>query len=449
MIHIAGTSDIHNAQAESGVIATLILHPEFYFHSEELTSNHFYDEENGYIYYALGQLAKKDIDKIDAFNIQNILNLNPTTRVWAEQLSIRAINDLIENAHVIAADTVREYKVSVANVLDAAFRREAINKLQECERLCRSSTESENIKTRIYKEIEDLVCQYEDIEDIAPLGQQVDALWERITKGQEADSFVEFPFPSLNRYTKLSRTDAIVIAAREKRGKSLLLMNCAIDLLKKGKRVLVIDTELDTKLYFMRLLSNLSGVEFARIRDGNFDFEEDKRIERARELIKEWPLTHVYRPAIDDDQLISITRKHMHKYGLDVLILDYLKGNTSYFLDAYQNSAVLGKTMDTLKNYIAGELNLYVLTAVQATRSGEIADSQKIIRNCSGLLYLERKTPEQIQADGGLEYGNMTLNVRANRNGEIMAEDDYISLTLDGNRCLFMESKQPERRDPY
>lgn len=449
MIQIAVSSDIFNAQAESGVIATLILHPEFCFHSEELKQSHFYDEENGYIYYALCELAKKSIDKIDAFNIQNILNLNPATKIWAEKLTIRAINGLIENAPIIAADTVREYKVSVANVMDAAFRRDAIRKLQECERLCRSSTESENIKSRIYKEIEGLVCQYEDIEDIQPLSQQVDALWDRITRGQEADSFVDFPFPSLARYTKLSRTDAIVIAAREKRGKSMFLMNCAVDLLKKGKKVLVIDTELDTKLYFMRLLSNLSGVEFSRIRDGNYDFEDAIRIDKAKEMLKEFPLTHVYRPAIDDDQLISITRKHMHKYGLDVLILDYLKGNTSYFLDAYQNSAVLGKTMDTLKNYIAGELNLYVLTAVQATRTGEIADSQKIIRNCSGLLYLERKTPEQIQADGGLEYGNMTLNVRANRNGEIMGESEYISLTLDGNRCLFRESKQPERSEPY
>lgn len=431
------------------MIATLILHPEFCFHSEELTSHHFYDQENGYLYYAITELAKKSIDKIDAFNIQNILNLHPATRVWAEKLTIQAINDLIDAAPVIAADTVREYKVSVDNVMDAAFRRDAIQKLRECEQLCRSTSETESIKTRIYKEIEDLVCRYEDIDDIAPLGVQVDMLWERITSGQAADSFVEFPFPALGRYTKLSRTDAIVIAAREKRGKSLFLLNCAVDLLKKGKRVLVIDTELDTKLYFMRLISHLSGVEFARIRDGNFDPEESKRIEDAKNWLRDKPLTHIYRPAVDDDQLISITRQHMHKYGLDVLILDYLKGNTAYFLDAYQNSAVLGKTMDTLKNYIAGELNLFVLTAVQATRTGTIADSQKIIRNCSGLLYLERKTPEQIQADGGPEYGNMTLNVRANRNGEIMAEDDYISLTLDGNRCLFFQSKQPDRREPF
>lgn len=443
------TGDIYNAPAESGVIASLILHPDYAFHSEELTPHHFYDNENGYIYYAITELAKRSIDKVDAFNIQNVLNAHPATRIWAEKLTVQAINGLIEKAPIISAKTVAEYKISVHNVMDAAFRREAIQKLQECEQLCRSDDESENIKTRIYKEIESLVCRYEDIEDIAPLGVKMDELWEQIANAQKADGFVDFPFPSLGRYMKISRTDAIVIAAREKRGKSLMLLNLAVDLLKKGKRVLVIDTELDTKLYIMRLISHLTGIEFARIRDGNIDDSEKSQIEDAKNWIKSMPITHVYRPAIDDDQLISITRKHMHKYGLDVLILDYLKGNTSYFLDAYQNSAVLGKTMDTLKNYIAGELNLFVLTAVQATRTGTIADSQKIIRNCSGLLYLERKTPEQIQADGGLEFGNMTLNVRANRNGEIMSEDEYISLTLDGNRCLFFESKQPERRDPF
>lgn len=446
---ISKEDDICNIESESGIVSTLVIHPEFFFHSEDLRPQDFFETENGYLYYAIGELAKKDVRSIDSYGIMNALNMHSATKAWAEKLSVGSVNEMISIAPIVARQSVTEYKVLVKNVLDAAFRREAIKKLKECESICRKEFDADDIKTRVYKEIEALVTRYQQTSDVTPLSEIVDRLWDEITRGQQTDSFVDFKFPSLNRYVKISRTDAIVIAAREKRGKSLFLLNCAVDLLRRGKRVLVIDTELDTKLYFMRLISHLSGVEFSKIRDGTMTPEESALAADARAWLKEQPFTHVYRPAIDDDQLISLVKQYKYKYGLDALILDYLKGNTSYFLDAYQNSAILGKTMDTLKNYIAGELGLYVLTAVQATRTGAIADSQKIIRNCSALLYLERKTPEQIMEDGGLEFGNMTLNVRANRNGEIQAEDDYISLTLDGNRCMFTESKQPERREPY
>ena len=443
---------IYDPQSEAGVIATLILHPEYCFHSEELRPQDFYENENGFLYYAIRELAKRDVKTIDAYGIINILTIAKDGNKiddWSKKLSASNINETISLASIMARHTVAEYKMVVKTVLDKSFRRQAIQKLQECESMCRSDSDGEDLKSRIYQEVETLVTQYRPNDDVVPMPEIIDSLWEEIMRGQQTDSFIDFKFPSLNKYVKISRTDAIVIAAREKRGKSLFLLNCAVDLLRRGKKVLVIDTELDTKLYLMRLVSHLSGVEFAKIRDGNVSEEEDTMISSARAWLKEQPLTHVYRPAIDDDQLISMVKQHKYKHGVDAVILDYLKGNTAYFLDAYQNSAILGKMTDTLKNYIAGELGLYVLTAVQASKTGAIADSQKIIRNCSALLYLERKTPEQIMADGGPEFGNMTLNVRANRNGEIMAEDDYISLTLDGNRCMFTESKQPERKEPY
>lgn len=448
---------IYDPKSESGVIATLIHHPEYCFHSEELQPQHFYETDNGYLYYAIRELARRDVKTIDAYGITNILTVasdgdgedSGWLSSWSKKLSTANINEAIDFSSAIARHNVTEYKMLVKTVLDKSFRRQAISKLQECENLCRADSDADDLKTRIYKEVEELVTQYQPNSDVVPISEVIDKLWEDIMRGQKSDSFIDFKFPSLNKYVKISRTDAIVIAAREKRGKSLFLLNCAVDLLRRGKKVLVIDTELDTKLYLMRLVSHLSGVEFAKIRDGNVSEEEDTLMAGARAWLKEQPLTHVYRPAIDDDQLISMVKQHKYKCGVDAVILDYLKGNTAYFLDAYQNSAILGKMTDTLKNYIAGELGLYVLTAVQASKTGAIADSQKIIRNCSALLYLERKTPEQIVADGGPEFGNMTLNVRANRNGEIMAEDDYISLTLDGNRCMFTESKQPERKEPY
>ena len=52
-------------------------------------------------------------------------------------------------------------------------------------------------------------------------------------------------------------------------------------------------------------------------------------------------------------------------------------------------------------------------------------------------------------ADGGKEFGNMYMKCIANRNGMLSGENDYISLTLDGNRCTFYVSKQPTPELPF
>ena len=40
-------SDICDVPGEAGIVASLILHPEFYFYSEQLTPHDFTVEENG------------------------------------------------------------------------------------------------------------------------------------------------------------------------------------------------------------------------------------------------------------------------------------------------------------------------------------------------------------------------------------------------------------------
>lgn len=377
-----------------------------------------------------------------------MLNAKKSTQKQADELTPTALDELIELSSLIARETKEEYRIVVKVVLDKAFRRDTYNKLVECEHMC-FNDDIDNVQGNIYKEVEGLICQYQNLDEVVPMAENIDSVWQQIRKGQNEDNFIDFKFKTLNKYCRLSRTDAIIFAAREKRGKSMLLLNELVDLLRKNKKVLYVDTELDTPLFTMRLLSHLSQIEFSKIRDGIYTDEESAKINKSIGWIKKHNFTHKYMPIIDDDKLVSLVKQYNYKYGLDCVILDYLKGNGEFTMDAYKNSASLGKTTDVLKNYIAGELKLFVISAVQATSTGTIADSQKIIRNCSALIYLERKTPNEIEADGGIEYGNMKLNVRANRNGMIMSDDEYISLTLDGNKCTFIESRQPVRQEPY
>jgi replicative DNA helicase len=443
-------SDIKNIESEAGIIASIIIRPELILHSENLKSNHFSDKANAYLYYAVSELVKRGIKKVDAYTITNLLNAKQSTQKFTETLTIPVLNDLFEIAPTIARNSTEEYRFLVANVLDSAYRRETYRKLAECMKLCLSPPDGENVQTRIYSEIEKIICKYQNIDDIKPIGEIIDGIWFEIQKGRDSSNFVDFKFPSLNEFCRLSRGSSVVIAGREKRGKSLFVMNCAIDALKRGLGVIYIDTEISTPQFLLRVICHLTGIEYANLRDGSYSESERQKIEDSIAWLKKSNFCHVYTPVVDDDKLISIVKQYKYTNGLDLVCFDYLKSNGVYSLDAYKNSAAMAHTMDVLQNIISGEMNLMCLTAAQATAGGFIAGSAGIARNCSTLIYIERKEHQQIEADGGMEFGNMFLQVKANRIGGLHGDDEYISLMLDGNRCTFTESKQPEPKEqPY
>jgi len=442
------TAVLSDIAAEAGIISSLIKKPDLFFSSENLKPKNFFNMENGFLYWAIGSLVQKGVEKIDAFNITMSLEANKHTAEQTKTLTPQTLNELIEMSNVLSRDSVEEYTILVDRVLDLSFRRETLNKVEDCRRLI-LNPKVEDVQAKVYSEIESVICDYQDIKPPEPLSKKIDAIWEEIISDTNEDNFIDFKFPSLNAYCKISRTDCVVFAAREKRGKSIILMNCVVDLLRKGQKVLVVDSELPSRLYTMRLLSHIAQVEFIKLRDRTFTLEENQRIQEAIAWLKTVTLIHEFVPVLTKDKLISVTKQAKHKFGVSVLVLDYLKGNGEHALDAFKNSAVLGELVDTAKNRIAASMDMFVLTAVQATASGAIADSAKIIRNCSSLLYLERKANDEIAKDGGLEFGNCFIKCVANRNGQLHGEGESISLTLDGNRCTFTESKQPIKPMPF
>lgn len=104
-----------------------------------------------------------------------------------------------------------------------------------------------------------------------------------------------------------------------------------------------------------------------------------------------------------------------------------------------------------LKNRIAGELDLAVLSACQLNRMGEVADSDKINRYLSVGVKWDYKTQEMIAKDG-IERGNTYARIYVNRLGKQMQEDDeddYIDFIFSGDTMTIVEAEQHERRNNF
>ena len=438
--------DINSLESESGIIATLIHHPDYIFYSEYLLPNHFTNKENQCVYTAISDLAKKGIFNIDAYNIIEDLNSNEATRKFAEELSIDKLNELMDMSDVLVRHSIEEYKMLVSNVMDAAFRRDAFQRLRECQGFCFDRSEK-NIEQKIYDTIDDVMTEFSTGNEIPPFSNVIDECWEEIQSRQGSGyAGIPFKFKTLNEYATIEPGELFIFAAEAKQGKSMMLLNCAMDLLKQDKAVLYLDSELNTRLFTARVLSHLSKVEYRRLTSGNYSKEEAERIDKAREWLKTRKFTHIYIPMFDQQTIYTAVKKVKHTQGLDVLIVDYFKGSSSG--DAFDSYQELGRFVDMVKNKICGDMGICGIGAAQATASGKVADSAKIGRNASTIAIIQDKTPEEIEADG-TECGNKKLRVVLNRNGMQHANGEYIDFQFNGNLISYEEAKQHVPVEPY
>lgn len=439
--------DINDITSETGIIATLIRHPEFSFYSEELLPNHFSNRQNACIYLALTILARENIRQADAFNIISALHSSDATKRYADELDVDELQDFIDISQSVARDTIEEYKLLVGNVMDMSFRRDTFRELRECERMC-LDTNTHELEQKIYSTLDDVMMNYTSTTEVPPFSEVVDKCWDEIRERQNSEgcSGYLFKFPALNQYATIERGELFIFAAEAKQGKSMMLLNCAVDLLRQDFAVLYLDSELNTRMFTARVLAYLSGVEYKRLTSGRYTEEEAERIDAARAWLKTRKFTHVYIPMFDQQTIYTTIKKVSHTQGLDVLIVDYFKSLSDG--DAFNSYQELGRLTDFIKNQIAGEMNIAALGAAQLTATGKVADSAKIGRNASTIAIITDKTPDEIAEDGA-ECGNKKLRVILNRNGMQMSQDEYIDLQFNGNLISYEQAQQYIPHVPY
>ena len=445
---IAELSDI---QSESGVIGSLIYHPEFIAHTDYLKPNYFYGKENGCIYWAIQELYKGGITNIDAYNISNKLQSHQGVQKTIEKYNLPSVQEFVELYKEAARNTLEEYKMLAENIVTLAFKRDLIKTLNQISANCyKTEFTLEKLSSSVYSGLDELTQKYIVTTEIHTLGNDIENIWNDIISRRSADGMYGIPskFPSFIDYFTYEPGELVVIQAKYKQGKSVFLMNEAIHKLKNGVPTLVVDSEMPTRLYTERLLSHLTGIDMKRIKNGRYNDEEAKIIQENIDWLKQQPFVHIYNPNLTMERLYSICKMLQNKIGLGFVVYDYLKSNETSSSDNYN---LLGAKCDFLKNNIAGELDIPVLAACQLNRNGEVADSMKINRYLSTGIKWEYKTQEMIAKDG-MKCGNAFAKIYVNRLGRQMDgsdDDDYIDFVFSGETMTIVEAEQHQKKDDF
>ena len=432
-------SAISDTQAEAGVIATLVQHPEFILHTDYLKAGYFYNIENGCIFWAISELYKNGIDTIDAINITNMLNSNKAVKKKIEEYNLADMQEFINMSQYAARHSLEEYKLLVNTIVTMAFKRDLNRVAVQIQSQCfDGNMDLAKLNSEVNTKINNLTEQYMTSREMEIFGAKVDSLWNEVCSRRNESGIYGIPskYPHLNEYFTFEPGELVLLKARMKRGKSAYFLNEAIHKMKNGVPTLYIDTEMQDRLFFERMLANLTGVDVKRIKTGKYSYEEEQALAKANEWIKAQRFVHIYTPQTSDEEIYAIHKILKYKMGLEFSIYDYIKSN---ILSSSENYNALGQRCDFLKNNIAGELNIAMLAGAQLNRANQVADSDKLERYVSASVLWRDKTVEEVQRDG-LASGNFCATVDLNRMGEQMSEEDYIDFMFDGNKMRIEEA---------
>lgn len=398
--------------------------------------------ENRCLLWAIRSLVQEGIEKIDAVNLSAMLSSNAAVKKKIKEYNIGEIEDFIAMSSYAARHTIEEYKLLVKRVVTLSYKRDLLKTLEEVKALAlNDSAQLTEIDTMVSSKLNELTQSYIVANEVENYGDKIDEIWEEIKKRRQVTDAIPNKYPLLGQYFSFEPGELYLISARMKMGKSALFLNYAQYLCEAGVPTLYLDTEMSDVRFSERLISNISGVEVSKVRDGNYSREEESRIMAAIQRIKKYPFVHLFIPDFTDEQVFAVIKILKYKMNLKFVIYDYIKGNTTSSSELYN---ILGARCDKLKE-IAGIENIPILAGAQLNRENRVADSDKLERYVTVSMYWRQKTQEE-EDEEGPECGNFCMNVALNRMGEQMDSDEKINFKFDGNRMRITEAKQYQKK---
>ena len=174
-------SSISDNQAEAGVIATLVYHPDFILHTDYLKPSYFYNVENGCIYWAIQELYKNGIETIDALNITNMFNSNNAVKKKIAQYNLTDMQEFINMSQYACRHTLKEYGLLVNNVVTMSFKRDLNKVLLEIQTMCfNNDADLNKLNTTVNTKINKLTEKYITSNEIELFGNRIDNIWGEI-----------------------------------------------------------------------------------------------------------------------------------------------------------------------------------------------------------------------------------------------------------------------------
>jgi replicative DNA helicase len=181
----------------------------------------------------------------------------------------------------------------------------------------------------------------------------------------------------------LWKKELVILGARPSMGKSEVMVQMILAMIKKGIKVMLFSLEMSKEQVAQRLVGMVSGVHSSKVIRGNFNEEEAQRIDEARNLFK----SYQHNLIIDDccnikaHQIKARLRRQVSSSGVQVAMVDHLSRipAPASGMNQYQ---LVTENVGAMK-MMAQELDMPVVLAAQLNRA--VTGRQVTIPNMADL----------------------------------------------------------------
>lgn len=440
---------LSSISSESIVLGGLINHLDWIIEVSDLKVDYFSIDVNKIIYSVLKRLYKNGSTTCDIVDIYAVVETNAG---HLKQLESYGGVDYIETLAELAEDKeLGDIKSHAKTIIDCSYKNELSQTLVGLTNYV--ETNSDKPKEIIAKEVEgellNLKGKYGSNGGLQVIGDDVDKYIKTLDVEGQRD-FCGYPTfsPMLNKFVSYERGEMVVYSGKLKSGKSQLVVNEVYRLcIKGGVPIAILDTELSTRFFILRLIARITGYNMKYIKTGKYK-ENPKAVEKfkeAVELIRKAPLVHKYVFDMSQEDIFSELKKLKIQMNLQIVFFDYIKANVESTGDLQERLQMASMT-NFLKNRVAGELNVAVVALAQTNPSVDgslrIFGSSQVAMFASTIIYLVRKSKEQYVRDMNELGGNYYLFVKENRNGAQFSDDEDFGINIDFNlsNCTMKEA---------
>lgn len=272
---------------------------------------------------------------------------------------------------------------------------------------------------------EELIAFKEQVLEVQPFDRLLSEAVERIKKLKETERLVvglETGFFELDQLTLgFEAGNLILVGARPGMGKSSFMLSMALNMAKRGKRVVIFSLEMSAQQCIERMLSMLSDVPLRNIRAGMLKEDDYSRIiSSALELRK----MHIVLDDTGGRSPLEVRSIAQLKQA-DIIFIDYLQLITppKQYSSRQEEVAAISRSL----KLIAKDLNIPVVALVQLSRQTEhrsdkrptladIRESGQIEQDADIVMFLYR--PEYYKKNPSPEEaGLVEVIVAKNRQG--------------------------------
>jgi replicative DNA helicase len=274
------------------------------------------------------------------------------------------------------------------------------------------------------------------------IGDLIDILDER-SESSGGITGLSTGFTDLDEITcGLQGGDLIILAGRPSMGKTTLAENIVSHNAFSGKSTLFFSLEMSASQILERTISSRKRIPMQDLRRANLDEPEWSRLtEFIREVSADgFGMFIDDTPSISVNEIRSRSRKHQRRYGLDLIVIDYLQLMT--LPNADNQSLRIGEATKAIK-HIARELNVPVILLSQLSRKVEeradkrplmsdLRESGAIEQDADVIIFVYR---DEVYNSDSERKGVAELLIRKQR----MGPQGDVLVSFEGEFCRFKE----------